>query len=119
MVQILSTLKHIDQLSKLSVKKIEKINDTRVTLLDMPTKRRLDRSRIYMYAAVGVDLMKVDEEERERKKEATVVMGGWTKAAAAAVAVAAAALAELRRQLQNTCVKLPMHHFFYCCCHCC
>jgi hypothetical protein len=28
-------------------------------------------------------------------------------------------LAELRRQLQNTCVKLPMHHFFYCCCHCC
>lgn len=48
--------------------------------MDMPTERRLGRSRIYIYAAADVDLIKVDEEERERKKETTVVMGGWTKA---------------------------------------
>jgi hypothetical protein len=56
------------------------MNDARVTLLDMPTERRLGRSRIYIYAAADVDLIKVDEEERERKKETTVMMGGWTKA---------------------------------------
>lgn len=48
--------------------------------MDMPTERRLGRSRIYIYAAVDVNLIKVDEEERERKKETTVMMGGWTKA---------------------------------------
>ena len=59
------------------------MNVTRVTLLVMPTGRRLGRSRIYISAAVDVNLKKVDEEERERKKVTTGVMGGCTKAAAA------------------------------------